>query len=182
MRSTTITLVLGAAALLAQACDKRDDASAASVAQFVGQSTSNGSSANDVQPGVRPVTGRDVDPCTFFSKREIEKAFGLPFGPPKKSSTMAGPMCMFYTPTIGTMSVRAGEAVGRAQFDSLPMMLGTHAERVSGLGESAFFWNSHLYVLNSGHQLVVSVSGEMTPQIRSALLALGKLGAPRLRA
>ena len=173
MRSTTITLLL-AAAVIAQACRNDDDASQPDVAQFVGKSRSNGSSAIDAQE-----TGSDADPCTFFSKREIEKAFGLPFGPPKKNTN--GDLCMLSSPTIGTMSVRAGEAKTRAQFDSLPMMLGTQAERVAGIGQSAFFWGSHLCVLNNGHELVVSVSGEMTPQIRSALLTLGKLGAPRLR-
>jgi hypothetical protein len=147
MRSTTITLAIGAAALFVQA---------------FGMS--------------------DVDPCTFFSKAEIESAFGLPYGPPKRgSNTIAGPMCMFYSPSTGTISVRAGEAKTRAQFDSLRTMLGTSAESVSGVGQTAFFWGSHLYVLNNGHELVVSVSGEMTPRFRAALITLGKLGAPRLR-
>jgi hypothetical protein len=147
MRSTTITLAIGAAALLVQAFGTSD-----------------------------------IDPCTFFSKAEIEAAFGLPYGPPKKgNSTFAGPSCMYYSRDTGTISIRAGEAKTRAQFDSLAMVLGSHAERVSGLGESAFFWNSKLYVLNNGHELVVSISGEMTPRFRAALLTLGKLGAPRLR-
>jgi hypothetical protein len=123
-----------------------------------------------------------LDPCTFFSKAEIESAFGHPYGPPKKGSTMAGPTCMFYSPNTGTISIRAGEAVTRADFDAFRTALGDKAEPVSGIGETAFFWVGHLYVLNSGRQLVVSVSGELTPQWRAALIKLGKLGAPRLRA
>ena len=123
--------------------------------------------------------GGDVDPCTFFSKAEIESAFGHPYGPPKKGSTIAGPM--FYSRNTGTISVRAGEVVTRAQFDSLRTALGDKAEPVSGVGETAFFWVGHLYVLNNGRQLVVSVSSELTPQWRAALIKLGKLGAPRLR-
>ena len=122
------------------------------------------------------------DPCTFFSKTELESAFGHPYGPPKKGSTMAGPTCMFYSPNTGTISIRAGEVVTRAQFDSFRAALGDKAEPVSGVGETAFFWVGHLYVLNSGRQLVVSVSGELTPRWRAALIKLGKLGAPRLRA
>ena len=121
-----------------------------------------------------------LDPCTFFSKAEIEAAFGHPYGPPKKGSTMAGPTCMFYSPNTGTISIRAGEAVTRAQFDSFRKALGNNAEPVSGVGETAFFWVGHFYVLNKGRQLVVSVSGELTPQWRAALTKLGKLGAPRL--
>jgi hypothetical protein len=185
MRSTTITLALATAAVLA-ACGKGADASpsvnAQDVAPFVGKSTSDGSSATDVQPGVAATTQGDVDPCTFFSKAEIEKAFGARFGPPKKKDNpFAGPMCLLPGTTTGAISIRAGEAVGRAQFDSLPMMLREHAERLSGLGESAFLYNTTLYVFNNGRQLVVSASGAMTPQLRAALLTLGRLGAPRLR-
>ena len=126
--------------------------------------------------------GGDVDPCTFFSKAEIQSAFGHPYGPPKKGSTMAGPTCMFYSPNTGTISIRAGETVTRAQFDSFRTALGDKAEPVSGVGETAFFWVGHFYVLNKGRQLVVSVSGELTPQWRAALIKLGKLGAPRLSA
>ena len=126
--------------------------------------------------------GGDVDPCTFFSKAEIESAFGHPYGPPKKGSTMAGPTCMFYSRNTGTISIRAGEVMTRADFDSFRSALGDKAEPVSGVGETAFFWVGHLYVLNGGRQLVVSVSGELTPQWRAALIKLGKLGAPRLRA
>ena len=154
MRSTMMTLVL-ATALFAQ---------------------SNVTGSN--------VTGSDasLDPCTFFSKAEIESAFGHPYGPPKKGSTMAGPTCMFYSPNTGTISIRAGEAVTRAQFDSFPAALGNHAEPVSGVGETAFIYRGHLYVFSKGRQLVVSVSGELTPRWRAALIKLGKLGAPRLGA
>ena len=122
------------------------------------------------------------DPCTFFSKAEIESAFGHPYGPPKKGSTMAGPTCMFYSPNTGTISVRAGEVVTRAQFDSFPAALGNAAEPVRGVGETAFFYGGHLYVFSKGRQLVVSVSGELTPRWRAALIKLAKLGAPRLGA
>lgn len=184
MRSTTIGFVFGAA-ILAAACVRSEDASASTasqdIAQFVGTSTANGSSATDAQPGARPLTGSDADPCTFFSKAEIEAAFGLPYGPPKKSSTITGQSCMFYNPNTGTVSVRVGEVVTRAQFDSLRTALGENAEPVSGVGQTAFFWVGRLYVLNNGRQLVVSMSGEMTPQFRAALIKLGRLGAPRLR-
>jgi hypothetical protein len=128
------------------------------------------------------VSDAAIDPCTFFSKAEIESAFGHSYGPPKKGSTMAGPTCMFYSPNTGTISIRAGEAVTRAQFDSFRTALGNNAEPVSGVGETAFLWVGHFYVLNKARQLVVSVSGELTPQWRAALIKLGKLGAPRLGA
>ena len=123
-----------------------------------------------------------VDPCTFFSKAEIESAFGHPYGPPKKGSTMAGPHCMFYSQNTGTISIRAGEVMTRTDFDAFRTAIGEHAEPVSGIGETAFLYYGKLFVLNKGHQLVVSLSGEVTPRWRAALLKLGKIGAPRLGA
>ena len=145
-------------------------------------SMSNGVSAMSVRPSARPVRGSEADPCTFFSKAELESAFGWPYGPPKRSSTMTGASCMFYSVNTGTISVRFGAPGNRAQFDSLPAALGTSAERVSGIGESAFFYSGSLFVFNKGRQFIVGVSGEMTPQVRAALLKLGRLGAPRLGA
>lgn len=145
MRSTIITLAIGAAALLVQSFGRSD-----------------------------------IDPCTFFSKAEIESAFGHPYGPPKKGSTFMGPHCMFYSQNTGTISIRAGEVVTRAQFEALPTALGKSVEPVSGVGESAFLYVGALYVFNKGRQLIISVSGELTPQWRAALIKLGKLGASRL--
>ena len=152
MRLTT-TLVLGAVVLLS-------------------------ASAMDVQAGATPATRQGGDPCTFFSKAEIESAFGFPFGPPKKT---AQPACMFYSQNTGTISIRFGDPVTRAQFDSLPMALGTSAEPVSGIGDTAFFYAGTLFVFSKGRQLIVGVSGELTPPIRAAVIKLGKLGAGRLR-
>ena len=124
------------------------------------------------------LSGSNDDPCTFFSKAEIESAFGFPFGPPKKT---AQPACMFYSRNTGTISIRLGDPVTRAQFDSLPMALGTSAETVTGIGDTAFFYAGSLFVFKKGRQLIVHVSGELTPQVRKALITLGKLGAGRLR-
>jgi len=146
-------------------------------------SMSNVVSAMSVRPSVRPVRGSEADPCTFFSKAELESAFGWPYGPPKRgTTTITGPHCMFYSQNTGTISVRFGAPGNRAQFDSLPAALGTSAERVNGIGESAFFYARSLFVFNKGRQFIVGVSGEMTPRVRAALLKLGRLGAPRLGA
>lgn len=123
----------------------------------------------------------DVDPCTFFSKADIESAFRQRYGAPKRGSTIEGPSCMFRNDSTGTISVRVVESVTRAQFDELRTALGTSAESVSGIGESAFFWRGGLHVLSNGRKLVVAVSGEMIPQLRAGLLALGRIGASRLR-
>jgi hypothetical protein len=154
------------------------------VAAFVGK-TSPGSTpaaaSVDVQPGTPPVIETNADPCTFFSKAELESAFGVLFAPPKKGRG-GEPTCRFYNSITGTVTVRAGEAVTRPQFDSLRTMIGAEAEPVSGVGETAYLWGPKLYALNNGRQLIINVStDQLTPQMRTALTSLGKLGAPRLR-
>ena len=184
-RRRIISCVLGVAVLAA--CS-RDDAGQSADAQNVSsyvappeRAASTGSSAIDLQPGAPPVVASNVDACTIFSKAELESAFGVPFGPPKKGR--GEPTCRFYNSTTGSVTVRAGEQVSTADFDALREQIGAEAERVSGIGESAYFWGPKLYVWSSGRQLVLYVSTDrLTPQLRTALTSLGKLGAPRLRA
>ena len=183
MRMTIISCLLGLAALTActqgdagQASDSRE------VSQYAAGSNggiASGSSPIDVQPGTAPVIATNVDPCTFFSKAELESAFGVPFGPPKKGRNE--PSCRFYNSTTGSVTVRAGEEVSPRDFDALRDQIGADAERVSGIGESAYFWGPKLYVRNNGRQLILYVStDQLTPQLRTTLTSLGKLGAPRL--
>ena len=152
---------------------------AAYVANQSSASASNASSI-DVQPGPPPTIATNVDPCTFFSKAELESAFGVPFAPPKKGR--GEPSCRFYNSNTGSVTVRAGETVSTADFDALREQIGAEAERVSGIGESAYLWGPKLYVLNNGRQLIIYVStDQLTPQLRGALTTLGMLGASRLR-
>lgn len=157
MRSITIALVLGLAAFLTS------------------------------PSGAAPVNRSEVDPCTFFSKAELESTFRQRYGPPKRGSTLEGPSCIFpnatrdASATTGAISVRVVESVSRAQFDSLRTALGNSAESVSGIGESAFFWYGGLHVLSNGRKLIVATNGESVPKIRAGLLALGRIGASRLR-
>jgi len=185
MRTRFLAFLFGIAALAAcTAGDAGQSADSRNVAQFVGdaqQSTSSGSSSSDVQPGTPPVVATNVDPCTFFSKAELESAFGVPFAPPRKGR--GEPSCRFYNSNTGSVTVRAGETVSKADFDALREQIGAEAEPVGGIGESAYFWGPKLYVFGSGRQLIIYVStDQLTPQLRAALAALGKLGAPRLRA
>ena len=134
-----------------------------------------------VHSSTPPVSVTNVDPCTFFSKQELESAFGVPFAPPKKGR--GEPSCRFYNSSTGSVTVRAGDIVSHADFDALREQVGAEAERVSGIGESAYLWGPKIYVLNNGRQLIIYVStDQLTPQLRATLTSLGRLGAPRLRA
>ena len=185
MRTRFIACVVGVAALTAcGAGDASQSAETQEAAQLAGkpqEGTSSGSSSIDVQPGAPPVIATNADPCTFFSKAELESAFGVPYGPPKKGRNE--PSCRFYNSNTGSVTVRAGEQVSAQDFDALREQIGAEAERVGGIGESAYFWGPKLYVRNNGRQLVIYVStDQLTPQLRTALTTLGKLGAQRLRA
>ena len=184
MRTRTISYLLSFAAISAcagsdagQSAGSQDGTPSSGNAL---ESMASGSSI-DVQPGAPSVVATNADPCTFFSKAELESAFGVPYGPPKKGRNE--PSCRFYNSNTGSVTVRAGEQVSARDFDALREQIGAEAERVGGIGESAYFWGPKLYVRNNGRQLVIYVStDQLTPQLRTALTTLGKLGAPRLRA
>ena len=183
MRMTIISCVLGLAALTActqgDAGQTSDGQEVSPYAAGSNGGIASGSSSIDVQPGAPPVIATNVDPCTIFSKAELESAFGVPYGPPKNGRNE--PSCRFYNSTTGSVTVRAGEQVSARDFDALREQIGAEAESVSGIGESAYFWGPKLYVLSGGRQLVLYVStDQLTPQLRTALTSLGKLGAPRL--
>ncbi|HKP16505.1 MAG TPA: hypothetical protein VJT85_10570 [Gemmatimonadaceae bacterium] len=184
MRSSIVAYAAGTLMLAACGGNAPPADNANDVAAFVGNSSSARSSSGssiDVQPGAPPVIGTNVDPCTFFSKAELESAFGVPFAPPKKGR--GEPSCRFYNSNTGSVTVRAGETVSKADFDALREQIGAETERVSGIGESAYLWGPKLYVLNNGRQLIIFVStDQLTPQLRATLTSLGRLGAPRLRA
>jgi hypothetical protein len=185
MRTRIIGIALGFGAVTACAAgDAGRSADSPNLAQFVSKaqgSASSGSSSVGVQPAAPPVIATNVDPCTFFSKGELESAFGVRFGPPKRGRDE--PSCRFYNSTTGSVTVRAGEQVSVRDFDALREQIGAEAERVSGIGESAYFWGPKLYVRGNGRQLVIYVStDQLTPQLRTALITLGRLGASRLRA
>jgi hypothetical protein len=107
--------------LAACAGDAGQSSETQDVSQFTGK-TKAGSSSIDVQPGTPPVVATNVDPCTFFSKAELEMAFNVPFGPPKKGRNE--PSCSFYNSNTGSVTVRAGERVSQQDFDALREQIG----------------------------------------------------------
>ena len=117
MRRHVIAAVLGLAALAACARGDADQTPGTQdVSQFVAAShggAASGPSSIDVQPGAPPVIATNADPCTFFTKAELESAFGVPFGPPKQGR--GEPSCRFYNSNTGSVTVRAGEAVSQAE-------------------------------------------------------------------
>ena len=136
--------------------------------------------ASGPPPGSPPANRSDVDPCTFFTKGELESAVGYPLGPAKR--VRGEPTCRFPNPTRGTVTVRAGDLVTPAQFDSLKLYTGSDIEPVSGIGDKAFLWGARIYALAGNRQLMVNLDKhELTPDVRTALTALAKLGVTRLR-
>jgi hypothetical protein len=173
-----------AAGIALVACSQRSEPTpeqAADVANFVrpaGDAQPTG--ASGVQPGSPPANTSDVDPCTFFSKAELESAVGYPLGPAKP--VRGEPTCRFPNPTRGTVTVRAGDVVTPAQFDSLKLYTGPDIEPVSGIGDKALLWGARIYALEGNRQLMINLDKhELTPDVRAALTSLAKLGVTRLK-
>jgi len=173
-----------AAAVTLIACSQRSEPTpeqAADMANFVRPAgNAQSPAASGVQPGSPPANTSSVDPCTFFTKAELESAVGYPLGPAKPVRNE--PTCRFPNPTRGTVTVRAGDLVTPAQFDSLKLYTGPDIEAVSGIGDKALLWGARIYVLSGNRQLMINLDKhELTPDVRTTLLSLAKLGVPRLK-
>ena len=171
-----------AAAVALCACGQRSEPTpeqAADMANFV-QPAAGAQSVSGAQTGSPPANTSNVDPCTFFTKAELESVVGYPLGPAKQ--VRGEPTCRFPNPTRGTVTVRAGDLVTPAQFDSLELYTGSDIEPVSGIGDKAFLWGARIYALSNNRQLMVNLDKhELTPDVRTALTSLAKLGVARLR-
>ena len=166
------------------ACAQRGEPTpeqAADVASFVRQAgDAPSSSTSGAQPGAPPANTSNVDPCTFFTKAELEAAVGYPLGPAKR--VRGEPTCRFPNSTRGTVTVRAGDLVTPAQFDSLKLYTGPDIEPVSSIGDKAFLWGARIYALAGNRQLMVNLDmHELTPDVRTTLTSLARLGVTRLR-
>ena len=172
-----------AAGVTLLACGQRSEPTpeqAADVANFVRPASDAPSAASSgAQSGSAQARPSKIDPCTFFTKAELESAVGYPLGPAKPGR--GEPTCRFPNPTRGTVTVRAGDVITSAQFDSLKLFTGPDIEAVSGIGDKAFLWGSRIYVLSGNRQLMVNLDKhDLTPEVRKILTSLGKLGVPRL--
>ena len=177
-----LAVVTVGAALLA--CGQRSEPTpeqAADMANYIRPASDAQSAASSGKQQGSPQAARsNVDPCTFFTKAELESAVGYPLGPAKPGR--GEPTCRFPNPTRGTVTVRAGDLVTPAQFDSLKLYTGTDFEPVSGVGDKAFLWGARIYVLSGNRQLMVNLDKhDLTPEVRTTLTSLGKLGVPRLK-
>ena len=173
-----------AAGIALIACTQRSEPTpeqAADMANYVRPAAdAQSAAASGVQPGSPPATASNVDPCTFFTKAELESAVGYPLGPAKP--VRGEPTCRFPNPTRGTVTVRAGDLVTPAQFDSLKLYTGPDIEAVSGIGDKAFLWGARIYALSGSRQLMINLDKhELTPDVRATLTSLAKLGVTRLR-
>ena len=131
--------------------------------------------------GASQATG--VDQCTFFSKAELEAAFGLTLGPGR--SRTGEPACDFESDDGRSVTVSVGptHSVSVQEFNELRETIGPEAEPVSGIGDAAFLWGARIYVTTGNRQLTISRENEAkpTPQLRAALTSLAKTGVARLR-
>jgi hypothetical protein len=124
-----------------------------------------------------PVRG---DPCTFFSKKELESALGFPLGPGKpgtRSST-----CEYASAAQGTITIRANSAVIPQDFAISKKVEGPKGDVGTRIGDDAFFSTKGIWARKGSRMLIIQLGGKgLTPTLRTALVSLGKLGAARLR-
>ena len=122
------------------------------------------------------------DPCSFFTKAELEAAFGYPLQPARPDAGM--PACRFNgrnNPSI-TISIDPQRTTAKEFNEFMELAAGEEAEKISGVGDAAFVWMSRIYVRVGTRSITIGAGLEKaSPKIREALTTLGKTAATRLK-
>ena len=122
------------------------------------------------------------DPCTFFTKAELEAAFGYALQPARPDAGI--PSCTFNgrnNPSI-TISIDPKGTTVRDFNDLMEIAAGEEAEKISGIGDAAFVWMSRMYVRVGTRSVTIGAGlDKASPKVREALVTLGKTAAARLR-
>ena len=118
-----------------------------------------------------------ADPCAFFSKKELESALGFSLGAGKPVARSAS--CE-YSSAQGTITIRANHAVIPQDFAITKQVEGPKGSVGTSIGDDAFFTTKGIWVRKGSRMLIIQSGKELTPELRTALVSLGKLGASRL--
>ena len=122
------------------------------------------------------------DPCNFFTKGELEAAFGYALQPARPDAGL--PSCSFNgrnNPSI-TISIDPEPATAAEFNEFLTTIAGDEGEKINGVGDAAFIWLSRIYVRVGARTITISAGLEKaSPKVRGVLITLGKTAATRLK-
>jgi len=140
-------------------------------------------SAAAISQSGRSVTNLAPTACSLFTPGEIASITGTRIRDGEPEAVPEGTECRFRSSDGDWVSIALGP-IDAKTFAQYRRLLGAQAEMQSGVGDEAYFWgNVRIYVRVGTHALTMGFArndqGDATT--RAHLLALAKLGAPRLR-
>ena len=120
------------------------------------------------------------DPCAFFTKAELEAAFGYPLQPGRLQNS--GTQCGYNGRNNPSISIHT-DTVSMSAEDFVQAQEMLEGKPVSGIGDAAFFFLSRLYVRVGKRSFTISagLDEEPSPKVKAALTALGKAAVARMR-
>jgi hypothetical protein len=120
------------------------------------------------------------DPCSLFTKAELEAAFGYPLQPGRLDASKQ--LCSYNGRNNETITIAMDSAPVRAdEFLQSQTML--EGKPVSGIGDAAFFFLSRLYIRVGSRSLTISAgeADEPSAKVKAALTTLGKTAVTRMK-
>jgi hypothetical protein len=126
---------------------------------------------------------QDKTACSLITRQEIEGITGRRISDVEPETVPTGTECRFRLSANEWVNVALGP-IDAKTFATVRKLLGAQAENLAGVGDEAYFWgNVRVYVRVGTQSLVIGFArnDDGDAKTKAQLLALAKLGAPRLR-
>ena len=121
--------------------------------------------------------------CSLITSQEIAGIMGTGIRDGEPQAVSEGTECRFRSSNSDWVHIALGPTDAKA-FAQLRKLLGTQAEIQAGVGDEAFFWgNVRIHVRVGTQSLIIGFArnDQGNATTKANVLALAKLGAPRLR-
>lgn len=121
--------------------------------------------------------------CSLLTPQEIAGIVGTKIRDGEPEAVSLGTECRFRSSNTDWVNIAIGPTDAKA-FAQLRKLFGTQAEAAAGVGDEAFFWgNLRIYVRLGTQTLIIGFArnDQGNATTKAHVLALGKLGASRLR-
>jgi hypothetical protein len=131
-------------------------------------------------PGA-PSPGRNA--CSLITPQEIAGITGTQIRDGEPQAVPEGTECRFRSSDGNWVHVALGPTDAKT-FATFRKLLGAQAETQAGIGDEAYFWgNVRIHVRVGTHSLTLGLArnDDGNAKTKAQVLALAKLGAPRLR-
>jgi hypothetical protein len=121
--------------------------------------------------------------CSLITSQEIAGITGTRIRDGEPEAVSEGTECRFRSSDGGWVNIALGPTDAKT-FAKIRELVGTQAETQAGVGDEAFFWgNVRIHVRVGTQTLIIGFArnDQGNATTKANVLALAKLGAPRLR-